>query len=176
MLYALLALLVVRVAPADRVAWTTRPLPNASFYVAGVYFCTKTRNLAAAVIVNGKVLAPHYARRPKPALIITTTNKPTISYITAVDKNYVYLKGGGKIKVGEVRLLVEGDDTPATHYTFAATDGSKVWVGAAHHLPLRTVAARLGKGVKVMRLDGGSQTYAGTKWHPKLHNALAILR
>ncbi len=174
MLYALLLSLVFRVAPAEQVVWTRKPLPQASFYTAGVYFCTRTRNLAAAVVVDGKVLSPHYAKSARPALIITKDNKADILSIIAVDAKNVHLKGGKKIPIETVRLLVEGDNSPAKSFSWVATDGKRVWLGASYGVSLKTIAKRLGN-VKIMRLDGGGQTYAGTRWHRKLHNALAIV-
>jgi hypothetical protein len=178
MLILLFASIVYFIASAQDVDWG-RSNTNAKFYIAGVYYCTRTGNLAAAVIHNGKQLSPHYAKSAKPTLIITYDGKASIREIIAVDAKFVYFAGGGKLETKNVRVLCEGDYLSAPPpYSFVGTDGRRVILGANYSLSskaLRRKLSQLGFN-QLMRLDGGSATYASPRYSKRLNNFICAKR
>lgn len=182
-MYISLALSIIIVAKEGNIKqlkWTQRPVENAVWVVNGAYFDTKTGHLAAAVIIDGKVISGRGTKTPRPAFVIPYNKPAFIEPLQTVTSTYATF-ASLKIPVKDIKLLIEGDwliGRAPSKYSFIATNGEKVWLGAAFNVPFEALkhAAKKRGFSMVMRLDGGSSTWAASKWSKKLNNALVLIK
>lgn len=182
-MYISLALSIIIAAKEGNIKqlrWTQHYVENAIWVVNGVYFDTRTKHLAAAVIVDGKVISGRGTKTPRPAFVIPYNKPAFIEPLQTVTSNYATF-ASFKMPIKDIKLLIEGDwllGRVPSRYSFIATNGEKVWLGAAFNVSFEALkhAAKKRGYHMVMRLDGGSSTWASSKWSKRLNNALVLVK